>query len=593
LGDPLSEYMRRLAARRESVTELEARDNRLANERLGVFIAGCVLAYLVYRFGGGVSWYFVVLPVAYFGVLMVRHERTLRALRDARGGVRFYEFGIARISDSWKGQGSSGEGLFPDDHPYAADLDLYGEGSLFELLCTARTRAGEQRLADWLGVGADPVTVRQRQEAVDELRNRIDLREELALFGDETRAKVHPRDLIAWADQKPLLAKSIVRPIATAVGILGVLSLAAIPLIGLAGVILVGLCSGVLFLRYRGVIQKIAGMIDQPSRELELIAQVIGRLETETFNSFLLVQLQRELRSEPFAASEAIAKLHRLVLWTESLGNQLFAPVAFLLVLPLQFAYRLEDWRALHGPNIPRWLDALGELEALVALSAYAYEHPGDPFPDLVEHDRIFDGEALGHPLLPEAECVRNDCRLDDENQLIIVSGSNMSGKSTYLRAIGINVVLAQTGAPVRAKRLRLSPFSLGATLRIQDSIHLGRSRFYAEIEKLGRLAHMGRPERPLLFLLDELLHGTNSHDRAVGGEAVLKQFVAGGGVGLVTTHDVALTSIEPQFGGKAKNVHFRDEVVEGELHFDYKLQPGPVQKGNALDLMRAVGLDV
>jgi DNA mismatch repair ATPase MutS len=334
-------------------------------------------------------------------------------------------------------------------------------------------------------------------------------------------------------------------------------------------------------------------MIDEPSRELDLIKQVIGHLEDESFESGLLNQLQRELRSEPYAGSVAIAKLHRIVMWMEAQRNQMFAPVAFLLVLPVQFAYLLEDWRELHGPNIAQWLDALGELEALVALSSYAYEHPADPFPEFVEEERLFAGEALGHPLIPEADCVRNDVQLDANTRLYIVSGSNMSGKSTYLRAVGINAVLAQAGAPVRAKRLRMSPFNLGATLRIQDSIHLGRSRFYAEIARLGELARMGTPERPLLFLLDELLHGTNSHDRAVGGEAVLKQFLDAGAMGLVTTHDVALTAIEGEFGGRATNVHFRDEVVEGELRFDHKLHPGPIKKGNALALMRAVGLQV
>lgn len=535
----------------------------------------------------------LTIPIAFFVWLMVRHEHTLRGIRRARGGARFYEMGLRRINEEWKGLGASGDGLFPDDHPYAADLDLYGEGSLFELLCTARTRAGEQRLADWLATGADPVTIRARQEAVEELRSKLDLREELALFGDETRAKVHPRELIEWASAKALLPPTVVRPMATVVGILGALSLIAIPIIGIVGVVFAGLCAGAVYARYRKVIHQITSMMDEPSRELDLIAQVIGRLEKESFHTGLLARLQSELRSEPFAGSETIAKLHRIVMWIEAQRNQMFAPFAFLLVLPVQFAYMLEDWRTLHGSNIAQWLDALGELEALVALSSYAYEHPQDPFPDLVESGSLLDGQGLGHPLIGDADCVRNDVRLDDDARLYIVSGSNMSGKSTLLRAVGINVVLAQAGAPVRAKSLALSPFNLGATLRIQDSIHLGRSRFYAEIARLGNLATMGTSERPLLFLLDELLHGTNSHDRAIGGQAVLKQFLDDGAMGLATTHDVALTGIEGEFDGHARNVHFRDEVVEGELRFDYTLRPGPVKKGNALALMRAVGLQV
>ncbi len=590
--DAKTEYTNRHEARSREVESLEIADNRIANGRLVAFIGGCVAALLAYN-NATISYLWILLPLGGFVLLMIRHEQTLRQLRRARAGVGFYKSGLARLNEQWKGRGTSGDGLFPADHPYAADLDLFGEGSLFELLCTARTRAGEQRIADWLATGADPLTIRARQAAVEELRPRLDLREELALFGDETRNKVHPHELIAWASAKPLLPKAWFRPVASVVGVCGALSLVLIPFMSVGPVVLMGVVAALVMARYKGKLQRIAATIDQPSRELELIAQVIGRMERESFQSDLLKQLQQDLRSDPLPASEAIAKLHRVVVWMEAQRNQLFAPVAFLLVLPVQFAYALEEWRAIHGAHIAQWLDALGELEALVALSSYAYEHPEDPFPELVENATLLDGKQLGHPLIPEAECVRNDVRLDENARVYIVSGSNMSGKSTLLRAVGINVVLAQAGAPVRAKALSLSPFSLGATLRIQDSIHLGRSRFYAEIARLGDLAKLGAPERPLLFLLDELLHGTNSHDRAVGGQAVLKQFLDGGAMGLVTTHDVALTGIEDQFGGHARNVHFRDEVVEGELKFDYTLHEGPVRKGNALALMRAVGLQV
>jgi len=592
LPDARMEYESRLADRSREVEALETRDNRIANERMGVFIVGCALAIYAYR-SPVVSVLWLAIPAAYFVWLMVRHERTLRQLRRARAGVRFYTSGLARLNEEWHGRGSSGDGLFPDDHPYAADLDLYGEGSLFELLCTTRTRAGEQRLADWLATAADPITIRARNGAIDELRSSLDLREALARFGDENRTKVHPRELIEWANAEPVLPKRFLRPIASVVGVLGAASLLGISLFGPAPLLITMFAAGAILGLYAKVAAKIFKAMDRPSRELGIIVQVIRQFEEQSFQSDLLVQLQTELRAAPSTASTAIAKLHRVVYWTESLGNMMLAPFAFLLVLPIQFGYQLEQWRKAHGPEIERWLDALGELEALLALSCYAYEHPNDPFPELAEAGPLFVGDSLKHPLIPESECVSNSVRLDGETKLFIVSGSNMSGKSTLLRSIGINVVLAQAGAPVRAKGLTLSPCNLGATLRIQDSIHLGRSRFYAEIAKLGELAKMGTPERPLLFLLDELLHGTNSHDRAIGGEAVLKQFVEAGGIGLVTTHDVSLTGIESKFDGHARNIHFRDEVVDGELRFDYTVHSGPVQKGNALELMRAVGLQV
>jgi DNA mismatch repair ATPase MutS len=188
---------------------------------------------------------------------------------------------------------------------------------------------------------------------------------------------------------------------------------------------------------------------------------------------------------------------------------------------------------------------------------------------------------------------VRNDVRLGELAQLLVISGSNMSGKSTYLRTVGINAVLALAGGPVRATRLRLTPLSIGATLRIQDSLQEGRSRFYAEITRIRRLADVARGRPPLLFLLDELFHGTNSHDRLIGASGVLRSFVDAGAVGLVTTHDLALTAIVDQLAPRAANVHFEDWFEGGELRFDYRMKPGPVAHSNAIALMRAIGLDV
>jgi DNA mismatch repair ATPase MutS len=241
---------------------------------------------------------------------------------------------------------------------------------------------------------------------------------------------------------------------------------------------------------------------------------------------------------------------------------------------------------------VRRWLAAMGELEALSDLAGYAYEHPDDPFPEVVDEGPRFDGEGLGHPLLPVERSVRNDLRLGDV-RLMIVSGSNMSGKSTLLRTVGVNAVLALAGAPVRATRLRLSPLAVGACMRVQDSLQEGLSHFYAEIKRLRQLVDLGGGPLPLLFLLDEVLHGTNSHDRRIGAAALIRGLVDAGGVGLVTTHDLALAQIAEELGPRAANVHFEDHLEGEKIVFDYRLRPGVVRKSNALALMRAVGLQV
>jgi DNA mismatch repair ATPase MutS len=238
-------------------------------------------------------------------------------------------------------------------------------------------------------------------------------------------------------------------------------------------------------------------------------------------------------------------------------------------------------------------LDVVGEFEALCALSSYAYENPSDPFAEIVTGETCFHGEGLGHPLIPEAVCVRNDVSLGGDLRLLMISGSNMSGKSTLLRTVGINTVLALAGAPVRAKQLRLSSLVVGATLRVQDSLQAGRSRFYAEITRVRQLIDLARGQPPLLFLLDELFQGTNSHDRRIGAQAVLAGLIELGAIGLVTTHDLALTQIADHLGSRAGNVHFQDQLQDGTMMFDYRMHSGIVSHSNALALMRAVGINV
>jgi DNA mismatch repair ATPase MutS len=275
-----------------------------------------------------------------------------------------------------------------------------------------------------------------------------------------------------------------------------------------------------------------------------------------------------------------------------------FAPIAAVLMWGTHIAWAIERWRAAHGLKIGTWLRAVGEFEALSSLAAYRFEHPGDPFPELrpispAAADAAFEGIALGHPLVAAARMVPNDVHLTGDTRLFVVSGSNMSGKSTLLRTVGVNAVLAFAGAPVRATSLRLSELSIGATLRIQDSLQEGRSRFYAEITRVRRLADVAQGPRPLLFLLDELFHGTNSHDRLVGASGVLRSLVERGAIGLITTHDLALTAVADNLAPRAVNVHFEDRFEAGDIQFDYRMKPGPVSHSNAIALMRAVGLHV
>jgi DNA mismatch repair ATPase MutS len=351
-------------------------------------------------------------------------------------------------------------------------------------------------------------------------------------------------------------------------------------------------------LAVRPALQQVLASVETPAHELELLALLLKRLERETFTSPTLARLRRTLQADGKPASQHIHQLTRLVHHFDSARNQFFRVIAAPLIWMPQFAMAIEAWRIRCGPHIGEWMAAVGEFEALCSLASFAYERPSAVFPDLIASlpgaaEPHLEATGLAHPLIPPAEAVANDVALGGNMRLWIISGSNMSGKSTFLRAIGLNTVLAWAGAPVTAASMRLSRFDIGASLRTNDSLSDHRSRFYAEISRLREIVDLARAGKPTLFLLDELLSGTNSHDRRIGAEGLIRSLVERGAIGLVTTHDLALAEIVSSFGGRAANVHFEDHLEGGEIRFDYRLRQGVVTRSNALELMRAVGLEV
>jgi len=592
---PADEYRARLSARRETHARLSQVDERFSYARLAVFAIAVLLAVGAWR--GWMAPWWIALPVVTFLVLIVRHDAIIRRRDAAARAITFYDRGLARIEDRWAGGGEQGERFRNPDHLYANDLDLFGAGSLFELLSIARTRAGEDTLAGWLLAPAEAGEIRARQEATDDLTPRLDLREALSLAGSDVRAAVHTEALVAWAEAPPLLGSRWLRPVAIALTIAAVTTAALWRYTGNSAPFVAVLVAEVMFswpLREK-VLKALHGA-DAAARDLDVLAVVLSQLEGETFAAGRLQSLRGRLTGGP----RFIHRLHWFVELHEWQHNAVFAALAAPLLWGTHLALAIEAWRRAHGRHVGEWLNISGEFEALASLSAYRYEHPEDPFPEIEEgagRRALLDGDVLGHPLLPAARMIRNGVHLANAEgsapQLLVVSGSNMSGKSTLLRTVGINAVLAFAGAPVRAGRLRLAPMRIGATLRIQDSLQEGRSRFYAEISRIRELADLAAGPAPLLFLLDELLHGTNSHDRAVGAAGILKVLVDRGAIGLITTHDLALTEVAATLGARAANVHFDDRFEAGEIVFDYVMKPGPVTRSNAIALMRAVGLDV
>ena len=355
---------------------------------------------------------------------------------------------MARLDDRWIGTGERGDSFADPSHLYAGDLDVFGEGSLFQLLCTARTRAGESALADWLCQPASPKEIASRQEAVEELRHKLDLREELALLGADVRSGVHPEALSRWAARPAVVFPVGTRWVAFFLSAVTLASLApAFGEIPRLTPFLIALWFEAAFaVLIRSRVNEVIEAVDSPAWDLGLLSDVLSRLEAERFDSSLLRQLQARMASADRPSSVRIARLKRLVEYLEWRGNKMFAAVAGMLFWGTQFALMIEAWRQESGPHIEEWLRAVGEIEALCALSGYAYENPEDPFPELAKTS-CFDAEGLGHPLVPRAELVRNNLSIGGDLRLLVISGSNMSGKSTLLRSVGLNAALAQAGA--------------------------------------------------------------------------------------------------------------------------------------------------
>ena len=592
--DARAEYSNRLDSHLNVLAAKDRLHQKIGNAKVLLVAVTFFCAYLsLHR--NLFSGFWLLILVGIYLTLALWHELILRAKTRASTAADYYRKGIARIEDRWAGTGQTGDRFRTEEHVYAEDLDLFGKGSLFELLSTARLPMGENRLADWLRRPSPKPVVLARQELVLELRHKLDLRESLAVTGEGLRVRLDPESLAGWAEQAPGMPGNTWRCLALALAVAALVtgvyyffSFLVWPF-----VLVLSLEIGV-----RWKLQKRAeALLDSVAANAEgllLFANILELLEKESFASPQLQKVCAPLKEQAKLASQAIRSLARVVYWIDARHSLLAHLVDLPFLYTLQVAFAAEAWRRSWGGKMRSWVSVAAEMEALLSLATYSFEHPTDPFPDFVEGPSpAFIGEDLGHPLVPDVKCVRNSMRLDSEIRVMLVSGSNMSGKSTLLRTIGVNAVLAMAGAPIRGKSLRLSPLNLGTCIRRVDSLQQGRSGFHTEILQIRRVFQLTEDSTALLFLFDELLEGTNSKDRRIGAEGLLKGLLTRRTIGAITTHDLALTEISDSSNGRIHNMHFEDQVKDGKMHFDYKLREGVIAKSNAIELMRLMGFEL
>ena len=585
----LDEY----TSRRERWQAIRSGQERLFI-RIGNWIAEALLAYLVCGPHILPVWT-LLLPLLAFLALAVWHSRVLRNKTLALRAIAFYDRNLGRLDNRWTDNAATGERFRNPDHVYSEDLDLFGKGSVFQFLSTARTQAGEQTLAQWLLAPATQAEALGRQAAVRELAGTLDLREDLALLGEDVQATLDQRAIERWGTAPPIIFAPFLRWSAAVLAAASIICLFAFfvqqaqlwQLLGL------WLLDGIVIFALRSRVNQVLEAAETPGHGLQVFSLVLERLERESFQSAYLQGLRASIRVQGTPASARIKALGRCIDWFDSSDHLLVKAIRPLVLWREQIAMAIESWRRQSGLQIGIWLRAVAEFEAISSFASVAFERPLWCFPHFTSDGVSFEASALQHPLLPPQRCIPNDVAFNDHSRLLIVSGSNMSGKSTLLRAIGLNCILAWAGAPVAAASLRLSPLQPGASIRVTDSLLDNRSRFFAELFRLRQVVELTRHGRPVLFLFDELLSGTNSHDRRIGAAAIVTRLVRNGAIGLITTHDLALANIQNDLGSMASKVHFDDRIVDGQVEFNYRLQPGLVTHSNALELMRAIGLEV
>lgn len=597
-SSPHRTYTERRAAAEAELKRLDAVSARYANLRAVVFIAG-LAALLLPMFNQlpKTWWWAAGAALVVYVVLAVMHHQVFLREERQRLYVQLNERGLARLTRGWHDFTERGERFLSGPHLYAADLDVFGQGSVFQLMNETATRAGEERLAGWLSTPARAEVVRARQGAARELVPRVDFRQDVCVEARTVaKEKADPGLFIQWAESGPSLTSiRWARPVAV------VLPLVTLTLLVLGSLDVV---PGKLWLG--GVVVQLAvvAATKRPLREMEermsagergfvRYAPVFERVERERFEHPELRRVCSGLQREGHApVSVHLKGFSRLYSFVEFKRHQFHPAVHLLTLWDVHALFALEGWKERHGAQVRGWFDALAELEALTCLAGLAHDRPGFIWPTLEEDGPRVKAVGLGHPLLDEP--VLNDVELPGPGSALLLTGSNMSGKTTLLRSLGLNAVLALAGAPVCAQSFSLTPMQVLTSMRVKDSLERGVSYFYAEVQRIKAVLDAAAAAKgQAMFLLDEILLGTNTRERQIASREVLRLLLATGACGGVTTHDLSLASLAEEYGGKVVNMHFRDHLENGKMVFDYRLRQGVVDTTNALRVLKMAGVPV
>lgn len=575
-------------------------DGIISNLRLIVFAAGAGAAILTYTshnymiFAAGLAVF-----ASLFIYLVVHQERLIKRMKYTALLLEINKTSLKRLSGEWNTFADAGEDFLQESHSYTDDLDIFGKNSLFQWINSANTFTGRKMLSNLLSdVTGNNIDICERQEAVDELAAMVNWRQSYSAEGMMASEKMHnPEELIAWGREsnntfrKPwVIAIFRICPIITVLLVTAGFMMNVIPRYLPATALLIQLA--MIYYNAKGR-YRVFSIFEKYSEDLKVYYKMLKLLERSSFKSTLINKIQDGIRNK--SGAEAFRQIDKLSGIADSIANRrnLFYIIFNALTLwDFQSIIALERWKQQSGQCLKEWFDALGKIEALASLAIIRFDNPDWTAPIIKDSAEAgLAAKGLGHPLLA-GNRVHNDIAIDEKTKVILITGSNMSGKSTLLRTVGINMVLAYAGAPVCAKSFETTIMKIHTCMRIKDNLGENVSSFYAELLRIKRIVSEAESGERVFFLLDEIFKGTNSQDRHAGARVLINKLSHTNSIGMVSTHDLELCDLE-QKNDKISNYHFQEYYEDGKIQFDYKLRKGPSTTRNALHLMRLAGIEV
>ncbi|MGL5676683.1 MAG: MutS-related protein [Cellulosilyticaceae bacterium] len=590
-------FRRRIEKSEEQFKIYHKKYTIIANIRLLVLMVGIGMGYILskgtYQLASGAG---VILSVGCFCWLLKKHQNIKEQMDYYEGLKQINEKYLMRMTEEWKTFEDTGEEMLDLEHPYAYDLDILGPSSLFQKINTTHTWHGRMALKDALLKSSYTEEVLgERQKAIQELMGDLDVCQELeGIVGKRKEVKSNPTRLLAYAKETThFLGNNSIEKIIYGVPyvLVGVLVIGYIAnigwlsVLGISGMILNYLVQVILL----GKISETKGMLSAMLYDMAIYKHIIEKLYKKQFKSDYLQERVEILRTEDSDARKAMKALESLVNAANFAYQPIVAiPLNAVWLWDLKIIFKLEKWRKAYGNHLESWLQAIGEIESMVSLSVLGHFEEVS-FPIITETGKYVEAQKLGHPLIPRDKRVCNNFNLD--NEVFVITGSNMSGKTTFLRTMGVNMVLAYAGAPVVAKYMGCSRLELCTSMRIRDDLANGISTFYAELTRIKMIVEKARNSEQVFFLIDEIFRGTNSVDRIIGAKSVVKGALKEGAIGAITTHDLELCALESE--GTISNYHFTESYKDKEILFDYTLKEGPSTTTNARYLMKMVGIEL